>query len=137
MVVLKIAPADPFCCVPSKAKYIGVGLYFCCCPGGSFFSSIPNCELLEPDLLYAARKSPMTSEVMLLAIVCWILVCWVVNPTGTKPKTAIKQKPATPSARTTSTSENPEAGFRKRFIAGILPRCRRCPLTESRRHWQE
>src|SRR5204863_6657276 len=134
MVVLKIAPPDPFCCVPSKAKYIGVGLYFCCCPGGSFFSSIPNCELLEPDLLYAARKSPMTSEVMLLAIVCWMLLCWVVNPTGTKPKTAIKQKPATPSARVTSTREKPAAERTCAFIVCKSSRCHRCPLTESRRH---
>lgn len=69
--------------------------------------AIANCE--EVVLVFGvARMSAMTLERMLVAAVWEAAFRFVCTPTGIKPKTAIKAKPAIPIARVNSTSENAE-----------------------------
>src|SRR5262249_56144486 len=56
-----------------------------------------------------ARKSATILAMMLVAAVCEVALRFVCMPTGIRPKTAIRQKAATPKARTSSTTENPPA----------------------------
>src|SRR5205823_4731947 len=56
--------------------------------------------------LGVARKSAITFAIIDVAAVCEVALRFVCTPTGTKPKTAIRQNPATPKASVTSTSEN-------------------------------
>jgi hypothetical protein len=60
-----------------------------------------------------------TLDRMLVAAVWEVALRFVCTPTGTKPKTAIKQKAATPRARVSSTSEK-AAAVDRFFIAGKL-----------------
>src|ERR1043166_9530029 len=68
------------------------------------------------EVFGVARRSAATEERMAVATVCEIDLWFVCIPTGSKPKTAIKQKPAIPRARVTSTRENASAGCKKRFL---------------------
>jgi len=56
-----------------------------------------------------ARKSATMPAMMLVAAVCEVALRFVCIPTGIKPKTAKRQKPATPKARTSSTKEKAAA----------------------------
>jgi hypothetical protein len=56
-----------------------------------------------------ARKSATVLAMMLVAAVCEVALRFVCIPTGIRPKTAIRQKAATPKARTSSTKENAAA----------------------------
>ena len=55
------------------------------------------------------RRSDTTVAMMLLTAVCELALRFVCTPTGSKPRTAIKQNAATPKARTTSSKENAAA----------------------------
>jgi hypothetical protein len=67
-----------------------------------------------------ARMSAVTEERIEFAAFCEIHIWVVCTPTGSNPKTAIKQKPATPKARVTSTRENEAVVCKQRFIADKL-----------------
>jgi hypothetical protein len=56
---------------------------------------------------------------MFVAAVWEVALRFVCTPTGIKPKTAIKQKAAIPSASVTSTSENAAATLSERFMVDI------------------
>jgi hypothetical protein len=66
--------------------------------------------------------SASTLEMMLVAAVCEVALRFVCTPTGTKPKTATKQKAAIPIAMVNSTSEN--ADVNRFFIFGKSSRRR-------------
>ena len=60
-----------------------------------------------------------TLDRMLVAAVCEVALRFVCTPTGTKPKTAIKQKAAIPKARVTSMREN-AAIERLRSVSSLI-----------------
>jgi hypothetical protein len=55
------------------------------------------------------RRSDMTVAMMLLAAVCELALRFVCTPTGSKPRTAVKQNAATAKAKTSSIKENAAA----------------------------
>jgi hypothetical protein len=72
-----------------------------------------------PEVFAEPRKSAAIPAMMFVATVWEVELRFVCTPTGIKPKTASKQKAATPRARVNSTRENAaeEDSF---FIAGRL-----------------
>src|ERR1051326_1635838 len=87
------------------------------CPEASKYSvlSVPNVIANCGEVMPAAgvvRKSSTIAAMRLAAAVCEVAWRFVCTPTGIKPTMAIRQNPATPNARTTSTKEN-AAGFER------------------------
>jgi len=62
-----------------------------------------------------ARISVITDAMILVAAVCEVAFRFVCTPTGIRPKTAIKQKAATPMAKVNSTRENADVEKPERF----------------------
>ena len=77
-------------------------------------------ELVE--VFGVPRKSATFPAITFVAAVCEVELRLVCTPTGIKPKTAIKQKAATPMARVSSTSEKPEALSRSGLLVPLAGR---------------
>ncbi len=84
------------------------------CPEASKYNlvSVPKVIANCGEVVAAAgvvRKSATMTAMMFVAAVCEAALRFVCIPTGIKPKTAKRQKAATPKARTSSTRENAAA----------------------------
>jgi hypothetical protein len=72
-------------------------------------SGMQNCDDVPvhvPAVFGMPRRSAITAAVMLVALVWEVALRFVCTPTGIKPKTASKQKAATPRDSASSTREN-------------------------------
>ena len=88
------------------------------CPAPSKYNvlALPNVMPYCGDVAeVVARISAITEAMILVAAVCEVALRFVCTPTGIKPKTAIKQKAATPMAKVNSTSENADVETIERF----------------------
>src|SRR5438105_15867672 len=78
---------------------------------------VPNC--VEVVLVFGvARRSAATAVRMSLEELCSTAVWWVCVPVTSKPKMAMSETAATPSARVTSTNEKANEDCERRFIGG-------------------
>ena len=81
------------------------------CPAASKYNvlAVPNVMPYCGDVEeVVARISAITEAMILVAALGEVALRFVCMPTGMRPKTAIKQKAATPIAKVNSTSENAE-----------------------------
>jgi hypothetical protein len=82
-----------------------------------------------------ARMSLTTLDRMFVPVVWEVALRFVCTPTGTKPKTAIKQRAATPKARVNSTREKAAIERLRSFIVDKFLRYHRSHSPGSRRDY--